>query len=319
MAPDRKLAPSSREPKGIPYPGHTGRASSPGKGFYATRQKLSARASNSSFPNLILDFWALKSLNVPMGPEHLSGPVVTRSSAREAREPLSIFFVATIAALLALDCFSQGISWVPILREDLEFSVTSAAGGVTLTEPSTIAGGYDGAYVFAAPPWYWGIGQTFNVPSTRLLQSIQLRVGGMNNIPASGQFEIAIYQFDTAHGTSTTKLAGVLANAADYWGYDLVSVPVSSFDFSKFGLVLNANQTYGLAICPTANYSGGSLTLQCGLNVYPDGNSFLLYVPEPGAASLFAVGLLGAALRGKHPHSTFHNLPRKRALLPANT
>jgi len=178
------------------------------------------------------------------------------------------------------------------IADEVEFGVTATVGGVTEQTPSAFESGYNGAWVFASPIYY-GMGQTFTVPSSRALQSIELRVGGVNNQPASGQFEVAVYLFDPLSNAPRRKLASVLADAQSFDQIDLTKVPVTSFDFSSFNILLDPAETYALSATPTSTYAGGALTLQAAQDIYPHGNPYSLsLVPEPGAVALFGCGLL---------------------------
>ena len=133
--------------------------------------------------------------------------------------------------------------------------------------------------------------ETFSVPSLRQLQSIQLRVGLANNIPAIGQFEVALYRWDPLNAAFDSKLAAVLADAQDYQ-FDLLHVPVSSFDFSSFNVSLNPLENYAFAVTPTSTFSG-TLTLQGARSIYPGGEAFSLsVVPEPSVVALYGLGVV---------------------------
>lgn len=194
--------------------------------------------------------------------------------------------------------------WLQVQIADVEFGVTSLLNGTPVQSPFPLENGYNGAYVFGNPvegPWT-GVAQTFNVASSRTLQSIDLRVGRFGNKIPSGQFEVAVYRFTSLSWSPSEKLAAVSANAADYF-FDILSVPVSSFDFSDFNIPLNPAEVYALAVTPTATFRGGHLTLQAATDIYPGGSAFIResaeyppLVPEPCTLSLM-LGLMWPVLR----------------------
>jgi len=195
-------------------------------------------------------------------------------------------------------CQSEVLHWQPFPWE-VEFGVTAVSDGVLIRSPWTIEEGYNGG-------WWWGtqdglaygMAQTFLVPSSRTLKSIQLRVGRITFPQPSGEFEVAIYGFDSQNGTPAERLAAVLANAEDY-PFELTSVPMSSFDFSGCNLALKPSVTYALVVTPTATFNGGLMSLAGATDIYPGGSAYFLYpavpaVPESNRGTLFvsvAVGL----------------------------
>lgn len=202
---------------------------------------------------------------------------------------LGVLFGAVLVLTAARDCPAQVIYWQSLPNE-VEFGVTASIGGSLVQSPSAFEPGYDGAWLFGNSMFY-GMGQTFIVSSTRTLQSIELRVGGMNAQPTYGQFEVAIYEFDPISASPTLKLGAVLANAQDYYNIDLVNAPVSSFDFSSFDISLQSGKTYALAVTPTDTFTGGLLSLQAALDIYPGGTAYsLVVVPEPNMIALCSLG-----------------------------
>lgn len=220
---------------------------------------------------------------------------------------LIVLFAAVSVWATAHDCPAQGVLWQPVPQEEVEFGVSAVFGDMPVQFPSVFETGYNGAYYFGFDGLsFQGMAQTFTIPSLRTLQSIELRVGRFSVWQSvSGQFEVAIYRFDALSGTPADKLAGVLANAQDYYQFDLVSnVPVSSFDFSSFNVSLNPAETYALAVTPTATFVG-LLTLQAAGDIYPGGTAYsLTVVPEPNTIALCGLGtilslVVGVARRRK--------------------
>lgn len=205
-----------------------------------------------------------------------------------ARRLIVLFGVSALAA--AYDCGAQVFHWQPLGPGEVEFGVTAVIGGIPVQSPSVLEAGYNGGWWFGNP-WsgnpYNGMAQTFIVQSPRTLQSIELRVGRFNEQP-SGQFEVAIYRFDTLSGNPAEKLAAVLANAEDY-PFAILSVPVSSFDFSSFNVSLNSAETYALAVTPTSTFAGGLLTLQSAGDIYPGGQAYSLSDTQPPQVSCLAL------------------------------
>lgn len=199
-------------------------------------------------------------------------------------------FGAVIAFASGHVCSAQSVIWEP-LTSQMEFGATAVVGGTQIESPSAIESGYNGALFFGASTVN-GLAQTFTVPSSRLLQSIQLRVGQFNNQVPTGQFELAIYTFDSLSGAPGSSLASVLANAQDFQ-FSIFDVPVSSFDFTKLNVWLNPAQTYALVVTPTVTFTG-MLALQSGSDIYAGGTAYSFsIVPEPSMVSLCG---LGAAL-----------------------
>jgi hypothetical protein len=193
-------------------------------------------------------------------------------------------------------CLGQETNWTPRV-EDLQFGITASIGGVREQSPSSIEPDYKGAFVFGCCSYY-GIGQTFTVPTFRTLESLELRVGGFRLEPTTGQIEIAILRFDSNAGLPREKLAAVLADAADYYLFDVTNVPVTSFDFSKFELLLSPAETYALSVTPTSTFEGGGLTIQSNVDVYTGGRAYLVFVvPEPSTGALVLCTTSVLALR----------------------
>jgi hypothetical protein len=207
---------------------------------------------------------------------------------------LIALFGAVSASVAGHDCSAQGVIWQPVTGE-VEFGVTAIVGGTPIQSPSALESGYNGAWTFGNTP-YRGMAQTFTVPSLRTLQSVQLRVG-LFNYPATGQFELAICTFDSLSGTPSSKLASVLADAQNY-EFDMLNVPVSSFDFASFNVSLNPAQTYALAVTPTATFAG-TLALQAATDIYPGGEPYALsVVPEPSTVALCSLGTISFLVVG---------------------
>jgi hypothetical protein len=186
-------------------------------------------------------------------------------------------------------CAQRSINWQALAGE-VQFGVTTSVGGSPMQSPSEFETGYHGAWVFGNSIYY-GIGETFSVPSSGTLKSIELRLGGVNGQPTSGQFEVAIYNFNSSSPSLSPILGSVFGDAHDYYGIDLTQVPVSSFDFASLNISLQAGKTFGLAVTPTSTYSGGPLSLQAAVDIYPGGSPFLLsVVPEPNVMTLCGLG-----------------------------
>jgi hypothetical protein len=210
--------------------------------------------------------------------------------------------VIGIVSALSIDCScnaDQPVRW-QATGDEVEFGVTAVVGGAREQSPSTIETGYNGAWIFGDDDYFYGIGQTFNVSSLRTLESIELRVAGYDFRQASGQFEVAVYRFDTVASTPAEKLVSVIANAEDYSHLDATRAKLASFDFSSSNLLLNPAETYALSVVPTDSYTGGPMTLQSGFNTYSDGNPYLLFVvPEPATTVLLTI-VISAFLFCRH-------------------
>ena len=181
----------------------------------------------------------------------------TRIQAQLIRLAITISIVYGLT--YAHNCCAQGsISWQSLVGE-VEFGVTTSVGGSSVQSPSVFETGYSGAWLLGNSIYY-GIGETFSVPSSGTLKSIELRLGGANRQPTSGQFEVAIYDFNSSSPSLSPILGAVFGDAQDYYGIDVMHVPVSSFDFTSLNISLQAGKTYALAVTPTSTYSGGSLS-----------------------------------------------------------
>lgn len=155
-------------------------------------------------------------------------------------------------------------NWEPSVGGDLEFGITSLVSAVEEDAPWVFEGGYNGANWFDKDNT---LGQTFTVSSDRLLQSVTTRVNAWNN--AVGQFEMAIYEFDQSSKSTTNRLAFVTGDA-DSYRYDLLSVPMSTFDMSSFNVTLTAGQPYMLTFRGMES-SVGTFSVQSASNIYGGG------------------------------------------------
>jgi len=176
----------------------------------------------------------------------------------------------TLFSLLPRACWAAGgfQNWDPRVGDDIEFGITSLVVGLEEDAPWAFESGYNGAYWFDKD---YSAGQTFTVASDRLLQSVSARVSIQSG--ASGQFEIAIYEFDQASQSTTDRLALITGDAASYQ-YSLSSVPVSTFDLSGFNVTLVAGQTYMLTFRGTES-SEGQFLLQSATDIYGGGCAYL--------------------------------------------
>lgn len=178
--------------------------------------------------------------------------------------------------------------------EDVEFGVKSIDGTQHIWSFET---GYNGSYWFSYEPTYMGVAQTFQVSSDTILGSVQLRVGDFGSYVCSGQFEIAVYDFDSTNLSFGSKVAYTLANAGDY---DMGNnVPVSAFDISSSNALLEPSKTYALTISPLDSFVG-ILTLQAQVDNYPYGNNLTFDSPIPEPTTLLLLGFGGLALLRKH-------------------
>jgi hypothetical protein len=189
----------------------------------------------------------------------------------------------------AMRCFGQGIVWDRLNLGIAEFGITAVGGGGTVQSPSVFEPGYNGAYLFGTQP-YWGFGQSFGVPSDRRLASIQLRLGTLN-LSAQGQFVLSVFEFDPLTQNPSALLGAVTADAAGYQ-YDLMNVPVSSFDFSNLNIPLRASSTYAWSLTPASGAWSGSLSIQSAESgLYPGGFAYAVNpTPEPGTPWLMLLG-----------------------------
>jgi len=187
--------------------------------------------------------------------------------------------------LTITSCAFCGFSVRP--TEDIEFAVTAANGQTAIDCLQT---GYDGAHCFQLSPWRQ-IAQTFTVSSNTVLGSVKLRIGDFNGVQCSGQFEVAVYGFNPAGSIYDSKLAYAVANAGYYDGYDLLNVPVSTFDLSSFNTLLQHSARYALTITPLESFTG-RLSVQMQANNYSAGQCMLFDtpIPEPATLSLLALG-----------------------------
>jgi len=165
-------------------------------------------------------------------------------------------------------------NWNPNTAEEIEFGITALVSEVPQNAPWAIEGGYNGAYWFDKD---YAAGQTFTVDSDRLLESVSTRVSTAGG--TSGEFEIAIYEFDPAQQATTNLVAFATGDASAY-SYNLTSVPVSLFDMSAFDATLFAGQTYMLTFRGLED-SAGMFYTQAALDIYGGGCVYLgSYVPN---------------------------------------
>lgn len=205
--------------------------------------------------------------------------------------------------------FGQGsVTWKQLNNGICEFGITSVAGGVTNQSPSALQSGYDGAYGISSD---WGCAQSFTVPSDRTLSSIQIRLGGGGSPTGRGQFSLSVFQFNQQTGTPDSLLGVIFADAADYQ-YDMLNVPVSSFDLSSLSIPLYASNAYAWALTPVFSTWSGSLTIQAGAAaLYPGGYAYeLTRAPEPTPLALVGLGAASVTFFRRHQH-----LPVERAKL----
>jgi len=205
----------------------------------------------------------------------------------------------TVSALacissFAITCFGQEIIWQKLNYGIAEFGITSVVGGIPAQSPAVFESGYNGAYGFGASPG-WGFAQSFSVPSDRSLASIQLRLGG-GNPQGAGQFLLSLLEFDPQTQTPGPLLGSVTDVGANY-RYDLLAVPISSWDFSGFNILLRATNTYVWTLTPASPSWSGSVSIQAAVaSLYPGGFAYALNpIPEPATPWLLALGLLALA------------------------
>jgi hypothetical protein len=226
-------------------------------------------------------------------PDRLTSRIVRQCAVRK--------LIAIKLGLLALlgftsfttSCLGQGILWERLNLGVAEFGITSVdGGGATVQSPSVFEAGYNGAYIFGTQP-FWGFAQSFSVLSERTLASIQLRLGTLN-LSAQGQFALSVYEFAPLTQTPSALLGSVTADAAGYQ-YDLINVPISSFDFSGLNIPLHASSTYAWALTPASPSWSGSLSIQSATaSLYPGGFAYAMNpTPEPATPLLL---LLAAAI-----------------------
>jgi hypothetical protein len=199
--------------------------------------------------------------------------------------------VSGIVPLLASEsyCHAEHFRWQARSSDEVEFGVTALVGNVREQSPSTIESGYNGAWDFGSET-HFGIAQTFTVSSLRTLESIELRVAGFDRRRPSGQFEVAVYRFNPVDSVDEEKLASALRNAEDYSHLELTMAVLVSFDMSSFNVLLNPEETYALTVTPTATYTGGPMTVQSALDIYPGGKPYhVSVVPEPAAWLLVTI------------------------------
>jgi hypothetical protein len=190
---------------------------------------------------------------------------------------MTILIVTIMSATVAL---GETMIWESFQNgsEDMEFGITALDGGLSVQSPSVFESGYNGAYTIEE--FYFGWGQSFAVASERTLTSVQLRIGDFEMNNPTGQFQVAVYEFDEFNNTAYNKIAYVFANAEDYSGFDKFNVPVSSFDMSGFNAVLDPSKAYALAVTQMPSFTGGVLTIQGAQNIYPGGSSYMLTISE---------------------------------------
>lgn len=195
------------------------------------------------------------------------------------------------------------------LPADLEFAVVADAGAGPTAVVSTLEPGYNGAWYFGISP-YFGLGQTFEVAADGILQSLQLRIGGLNATPASGHFKISVLEFNAGDPMASLPLVSLLGNAADFDQYPLSGTPATAFDFSAGGVALRTGRTYAWTIEPEWDYAGGPLVVHSANPAYGGGQAFALDglldpppAPEPGSSPLLLIsaGLLLRRARQKVP------------------
>ena len=191
------------------------------------------------------------------------------------------FVTPSLAADLEWESWHGGI-------EEVEFGITSEVEGNTIQGPWVFESGHNGAYGFGGEHYY-GWGQTFAVESERTLLSVDLRVGGFGHGNTSGEFEVAVYEFDEVNSIPGPKIAYTLEDASDYT-YPLSSVPVSSFDLSSFNATLKSTQTYAVAVTPGPSFSGDQLTVQSAIDIYSGGCSYELTLDADVPVHLEIIG-----------------------------
>lgn len=210
-----------------------------------------------------------------------------------------LILLVSLGSLMAIAAGrGQYVAWQQLNLGIAQFGITSIANGVTNQSPSVFQAGYNGAYTFGGTP-NDGFGQTFTVASDRPLASIQLRIGLFNQ-PGQGQFALSVLEFDPLTQTPGALLGTVIANATNF-NYDILSVPVSSFDFSSLGIELQASKTYAWTLNSASADWIGPLTIQsCLASFYPDGVAYsLIPVPEPAAPALAILAGIGFAVLHK--------------------
>lgn len=185
--------------------------------------------------------------------------------------------VVMYAMFLLLPCQGRAEgtfeNWAARAGEELQFGITALVAESPENAPWAFVAGYNGAYWFDKDT---SVGQTFTVASNRVLQSVSTRVSAGGS--TSGEFEIAIYEFDLEEQATTDLVAFVTGSASAYL-YDLTSVPVSLFDMSSFNVTLLAGQTYMLTFRGLED-SEGTFYAQATTDIYDGGCVYLgSYVP----------------------------------------
>jgi hypothetical protein len=201
----------------------------------------------------------------------------------------SIIFICLFGILLVPAAFAQRVEWT---NQEVEFAVTALEANSIVQYPWAINPGYNGAWIFQLDP-YGGMGQTFTVPTVRVLQSVQLRVGGFGSPTQTGQFEVSVWEFDNSNNNVAVKLAYADANAEDYRNFALSSnVPVSTFDMSGFGAVLDPSKTYAIEVAPLDSLVG-TLSLQSDMDIYPGGEAYSISQPFDTNNILIGIDIAG--------------------------
>jgi hypothetical protein len=188
---------------------------------------------------------------------------------------------------------------------DVEFAVVADGGSGPTEVVSTLETGYDGSWYFGISP-YFGLGQTFVVPSAGTLSFLRLRIGGLSAVPASGHFKLSVFEFHAGDPMASIPLASMLGNAADFALYPLSGTPVTPFDFRAADVGLETGKTYAWTIEPEWDYAGGPLVLQSAKTDYPGGRLFALDgvldpppAPEPGTPLLLLAAAGWVLRRGR--------------------
>ncbi len=200
--------------------------------------------------------------------------------------------LATGGLLLAVASPVQAVGgepWSPTGQE-IEFGISAWVGGELIDDPWIFESGYNGAW-WSDPTLH--MGQSFIVDSSRVLDSATLRVSRTSG--ATGMFAILVAEFDEESATAGAVLAYSLADAEDY-PVGLTGIPQATFDLSSFGAPLEPEEAYLLVTAPQPGFSG-KVYVQAATDIYPGGQAYSGWIPEPSTLSLLTLAALLIARR----------------------